>query len=197
MNYLIQASDQDLISEIKNNANTASANLSEIIERHSGIYLEIVNNYIPNDSCVVNKTDLIEDKSFHIYQAVLKYDPDRGTKFSTYLGNETKWMCLNLYNKNKKNIHVSLEPDQIDNVITQDHTSREVTSDLYRNIIKLSREHSDPRVQKIFYMRYELGHKNKVMPWQYIADKLEMSIQGCINIHNAAINKFKQKLIKE
>ena len=69
----------------------------------------------PDNCSLVRKSDLIEDKNFYIYQAVLKYDPNRGTKFSTYLGNETKWMCLNLYNKNKKNPQVPYENEVIEN----------------------------------------------------------------------------------
>ena len=35
------------------------------------------------------------------------------------------------------------------------------------------------------------------MPWKNISEKLKMSIQGCINIHDAAIKKFGNKIRKE
>ena len=50
---------------------------------------------------------------------------------------------------------------------------------------------------KIFYLRYEKGNKNSVMPWRLISGELNMSIQGCINLHNQALNQFKKKIIKE
>ena len=40
----------------------------------------------------------------------------------------------------------------------------------------------------------KLGEKNKVMPWKKISEELNMSIQGCINIHNSAVEKFKIEL---
>jgi hypothetical protein len=49
-------------------------------------------------------------------------------------------------------------------------------------------------VEKIFEMRYIIGEKNKVMPWKKISKELNMSIQGCINIHNSAIEEFKLEL---
>jgi hypothetical protein len=33
------------------------------------------------------------------------------------------------------------------------------------------------------------------MPWKRIAKKLDLSIQGCINIHNNFIEKIKKELI--
>ena len=189
--------DYQLIESVKNQSTASNQNLAEIIDRHSGIFLDIVNSYVPDNSNLIRKTDLIEEKNFYIYQAVLKYDPDRGTKFSTYLGNETKWMCLNLYNKNKKNPHVPYENHMLEKNYYLNNSEEPLDRDTFNKVMDLAREHNDQRVYTIFHMRYVIGEKNKVMPWQKIALELNMSIQGCINIHNAAINKFKQKLIKE
>ena len=35
------------------------------------------------------------------------------------------------------------------------------------------------------------------MPWKNISEDLEMSIQGCINLHNSALAQFKSKIRKE
>jgi len=66
--------------------------------------------------------------------------------------------------------------------------------DLFKKTIELSKKHEDKRVEKIFEMRYIIGEKNKVMPWKKISKELNMSIQGCINIHNSAIEDFKLEL---
>ena len=81
-------SDLELIYLIKQDEDP-SIHLNELIERHSGIYLDIINTYASKDSSFIDRAELIKDKNFNIYQAVVKYDPDRGAKFSTYLGNET------------------------------------------------------------------------------------------------------------
>ena len=97
--------DTDLINNIKNDVD-ANDSLQELVSRHSGIFLSMIHNYVPNSNSVINKSDLIQDKNYYIYKAALKFDETRLAKFSTFLGNETKWMCLNLYNKykNKKPI---------------------------------------------------------------------------------------------
>ena len=46
-------------------------------------------------------------------------------------------------------------------------------------------------------MRYIIGERNKVMPWKKISEELNMSIQGCINIHNSTIDKIKTEINKD
>ena len=55
---------------------------------------------------------------------------------------------------------------------------------------KYLKKEKDTRVKKIIDIRYN-GPNNKLTPWRIIAEKLNMSIQGCINIHNRFINKIK------
>ena len=40
-------------------------------------------------------------------------------------------------------------------------------------------------------MRYQ--NRRKLTPWKKIAKKLDLSIQGCINIHNKFIQKVKKQ----
>lgn len=54
----------------------------------------------------------------------------------------------------------------------------------------------DKRVAKIFKMRY-LNGKKKLTPWRKIAKELDLSIQGCINIHNSAFKKLKKTYQKK
>ena len=55
----------------------------------------------------------------------------------------------------------------------------------------------DKRVEKIFNMRYRSqAGKRKLTPWRKIAKELDLSIQGCINIHNSAFKKLKKNLTK-
>ena len=48
----------------------------------------------------------------------------------------------------------------------------------------------DERVKKIFKMRYKNG--TRLTPWKKIAKKLDLSIQGCINIHNKHLTEIKK-----
>ena len=57
---------------------------------------------------------------------------------------------------------------------------------------KCLKNEKDERVKKIVDMRYGMGN-NRLTPWRVIAEELEMSIQGCINVHNRFINKVKKE----
>jgi hypothetical protein len=46
-------------------------------------------------------------------------------------------------------------------------------------------------------MRYIIGQRNKVMPWKDIGSEMNLSIQGCINIHNSVVNYIQDELSEE
>lgn len=192
-NVINKLQDNELVKNIKDDKK-AEDSLQELIGRHTGIYLDIVNKYTKNGNST-NKLDLIDEKDYNIYQAALKYKDDKGTKFPTFLGNETKWICLNKHNKKKKEPQLSIEDIKESDIL--ENKNSKISSDeleIFSEAIKFSKSHKDKRVEKIFEMRYITGEKNKVMPWKKISEKLNMSIQGCINIHNSAIEKFKIEL---
>lgn len=196
MNYFNNQSDSELINNIKNQHDVEES-LNELVERHSGIYIDMVNAYSSNDNTFIDKEELIQDKEYKIYLAALKYDETKGAKFSTYLGNETKWGCLNTYNRNKRRPIFNSEyienmsegePDESNDI------ERSIEKDAFNKVLHLIDHHPDKRVEKIFNMRYIEGNKNKVMPWKNIGDSLNLSIQGCINIHNSAIKDIQNEL---
>lgn len=196
MNYFNNQSDSELINNIKNQHDIEES-LNELVERHSGIYIDMVNVYSSRESRYIDKDELINDKEYKIYLAALKYDDTKGTKFSTYLGNETKWNCLNTYNRNKR--RPVFNSEFIENMKDQEsEESNDITNsikkDIFNKILNLIDKHPDKRVEKIFNMRYIEGTKNKVMPWKHIGDSLNLSIQGCINIHNSAIKDIQNEL---
>ena len=185
--------DLQLVDNIKRDKKTEDC-LQELIGRHTGIYLDIVNKYTLNGN-TTNRLDLIDEKDYNIYQAALKYEGDRGTKFPTFLGNETKWICLNKFNKRKKDPQLSIDDVKESDILqTKKEKIKKEDLEVFSEAIKLSKVHKDKRVEKIFEMRYITGEKNKVMPWKKISEELNMSIQGCINILNSAVEKFKIEL---
>jgi len=183
--------DVELVENIKNEKDVDDC-LQELIERHTGIYLDIVNKYTQHTN-TSNKLDLIDEKDYNIYQTALKYKSDKGTKFPTFLGNETKWICLNKQNKIKKEKKVAFD-DICEIDLAQEDDGNKEKLEVFKKTIELAKQHQDKRVEKIFEMRYIIGERNKVMPWKKISKELNMSIQGCINIHNSAIEEFKLEL---
>jgi DNA-directed RNA polymerase sigma subunit (sigma70/sigma32) len=189
-------SDLQIINEIKKDNNVES-NLANLVNRHSGIYLDMVNAYSSNDNPYIDRDELIKDKEYKIYLAALNFDENRGAKFSTYLGNETKWSCLNTYNKNKRKPVFNSE--YIENIsdnpgLNEESMKESLKRDMFDKVLLIIKKHPDKRVEKIFNMRYIIGTKNKVMAWKDIGDEMKLSIQGCINIHNSAVVHVREEL---
>jgi DNA-directed RNA polymerase specialized sigma subunit len=186
-------SDLSLINKIK--ACNDEQCLMELIERHSGIYVYIVDQFTRRKNTLIDKDLILKDKDYMIYKSALNYNPDSNSKFSTYLANETKWNCLNHINKNKKRKETSL--DDISNEPFCKSTSLDslIVKEALGVFSELLNNENDPRVKKIIDMRYN-SDDNKVVPWRTVAKSLKMSIQGCINIHNKFINKVKKEINK-
>jgi len=182
------AEDIELINNIKKNKDGKS--LKELINRHSGIYVDMVNKYIPKSFNGVDKEDLLEEKDFSIYNAVIKYDETRNTKFSTYLGNLTKWKCLNIYNKNTKFPQQNIESFKLEKFSCEAEIKKFEDTENLTRVYKFVDQCKDKRIKEIFKMRYS-GDK-KLTPWKKIAKKLDLSIQGCINIHNNYLQEIKK-----
>ena len=83
-------------------------------------------------------------------------------------------------------------------VIDTSDASIEFTKSMeFDKILNIADNSGDSRISKIFRLRYLDPEGNKVTPWKKIGTKLNLSIQGCINIHNKAIKKIKKQLDKE
>ena len=105
-------------------------------------------------------------------------------------------IILNIYNKK-----VKFPQNNIDDIsLVKDHRSYNLSKNSeismleeeenLDRIFKLIKNSEDPRVEKIFKMRYKNG--KKLTPWKKIAKKLDLSIQGCINIHNKHLTEIKK-----
>ncbi len=188
-------SDIELVENIKKDICTDES-LQELINRHSGIYLDIVHSYMRNCPAPELRQDIVDDKEMTIYNSALKYDENRGAKFSTYLGNEAKWKCLNAANKNKKNNKFVEMTDRLYDEEKQKSSQHNDQYLLEEEVLDSFSDHldemPDKRIKKIFKLRYS-GNR-KLTPWRKISEKMNLSIQGCINIHNSALEKIAKNL---
>lgn len=185
-------SDLTLISKIQED-NADQQSLIALVDRHSGIFHTMVNHFMSSPQCVLDKTQIVEDKEMTIYDSALNYDPSRNTKFSTHLANQTKWKCLNALNKKKKNKECFIDDDNTYIEPSCESFIKDINKEealvVFKECLKTEK---DERVKKIIDMRYG-SDNNKLTPWRFIAKNLDLSIQGCINIHNKFINKVKKE----
>tara|TARA_R110002153_G_scaffold44703_2_gene126094 strand:- start:3652 stop:4227 length:576 start_codon:yes stop_codon:yes gene_type:complete len=183
-------SDLSLINKIKKSGDDGC--LVELINRHSGIYVYIVDKYTKNRNYSINRDLILDDKDYTIYKSALDYNPDKNSKFSTFLANQTKWKCLNAINALKNKRFTSI--DKVYSRVSEEDDSCEMLSkmeafDVFNDMLE---KESDPRVKKIIDIRYNTTN-NKLIPWKKASEELNLSIQGCINIHNRFIKKVKNK----
>ncbi len=188
--------DSDLTSMIKDE-NDESA-LHELISRHSGIYVDMLKKF--GMSCLTQNqiSDIMKDKDYVIYKAALEYDESKA-KFSTHLANKAKYMCLTQKTKNKTNrISTNYEDvkfRQVDKSHTPDESCK--INDSFSRILNLIDRHKDKRLKTIFHERYFCGKRGKLKPWKDVARKINLSAQGCINIHDKAIKELSSKIDNE
>ena len=139
----------------------------------------------------VHAADVTDEKEFIIYKSVMSFRSDKKAKFSTWLGNQVRYHCLNTMNKNRL---IPTEDKQLDYFINKDieHNSDPVEEqiDYVNNLIS---QIKDKRVKKIIKTRY-FGSPNKKTPWSQVASSIGVSTQTAINLHNKAIKIIRRKM---
>lgn len=159
--------------------------LLELMDRHEAMFHNVVQKYSKAFvASGVYKPDVVEDKNYIFYKTAKSFNPEK-SKFSTWLGNYTRYECLNRISKSSKYVH--LEEENINTIEKTASKRSTVIQQCLEEVSKLS----DSRMFKIFKLRYVYESK-KPPTWKSIAQKLGLSTQTALNIHNKTI-KFLQK----
>lgn len=191
-----EISDTELADKVKH-SNDEEA-LSELIVRHSGIYVDMVKRFGSKSLSCSQINDIIDEKDYNIYKAAIDYQESRA-KFSTHLANKTKFICLTRKTKNKKNKNFVNYEDVDFCLVSKDNSPAEdyYNNECYSRVLNMICSHKDTRIKTIFHERYFCGVGNKLKPWSKVAKKAGLSTQGCINIHNKTIKQFQNKIKNE
>jgi len=84
--------DIELINKVKEEKDSQA--LSELVNRHTGIYFSVVQGFSGSDKIQVE--DIKEDRMYNIYKWALSFKPEKHMKFSTYVGEMSKYLCLDV-----------------------------------------------------------------------------------------------------
>ena len=80
--------------------------LSSVIQRYTPVFLSMYSKFFyPMTENGVNPWDILGDKDLIIYESAKSFKLDKGSSFCTWLSNNTKYRCLHLINKAKKNTY--------------------------------------------------------------------------------------------
>jgi RNA polymerase sigma factor (sigma-70 family) len=184
--------ESQLINKIKKHH--CSDCLQQLDYMHGGLCVKIIKKYLPQ---LINKNynmeDILKDKIYVVYQTALSFNPKKKIKFSTWLGNQIRYYCLNLINKNKNDL--CLTDENIKYIVEKkqlEQRSVEVDKVKTEYIFDLLHAMKDERIEKIFKLRY--FDANKLKSWNDIGKELNISTQTAINIHEKTINFLNKKI---
>lgn len=161
-----QKSDKKLILSVKE---LDSDSLNELVRRYGKIYDSVISNFKFSKDYI--KNDMINDKTFFIFEMAKSFNPNKNTKFSTYLYNMTRWKCLDKMKIDKKHdILSNMEP------ITEDSIELYDSSHIIDKIKTF-----DKRTQYIFSKRF--FDVDKKESFSQIGKKLNLTYEGVRQIY--------------
>lgn len=131
----------------------------------------------------VHPEDVLSDKDYIIYKSALSYNPKFNIKFSTWLGNQVRYHCLNKMNKD--NIYIAMEDSNLNYFVEKKPAENENTraNDAKNFIFDILNSLQDRRIAEVFKLRY-YENAPKLMTWKTVSSLMNISSQTAINIHN-------------
>jgi RNA polymerase sigma factor (sigma-70 family) len=184
--------DEILIKKII--GNQCSNSLQELVDRHGGMIFNIGKKYC--NSCSLDISELNDNRYWIVFNAAKSFDGTKGSKFSTWLGNQIRFFCLNYKNKNSKLIPIENEHLEffINNFSKNDEKKNQ--KEVINKITDLFNQISDPNTKNAIYYRY-FYNKERILNYSEIADILNVTPQTVLNWHNKFVRFAKKKLTKK
>lgn len=192
--------DIELINRVKTTADSEA--MTELINRHSGMYIKMVQRYanIERNSAFhtakLDTADLLDAKASNMYQMVLEYDPNRNMKFSTFVGEMTRYACLDLLSSRDvltdRATHEEVTEDTpISTTVAPTPTT---TDNTLESIRARTRHVKDERFWAIFDLRHFKDGGGYT--WRTIAKRVGLTHEGARQIYNRNLKHIKYYLIK-
>lgn len=192
---LKKKTDSQLTKKLKKNG--CNESFVELSNRYENVFYKICHKYkYALQNVGIQPEDVYAEKDTVLLKCALSFDPDRNTKFSTWLGNFAKFTCLNHINSKKYIFNTETEDLQKYIEETQQAPIEEDFSEEARIIFKCLNKLKDKRIKKIFEMRYFYMRK-KDSTWKSISGEIGVSIQTAINLHKKGLLLVKNQVGKK
>lgn len=183
-------SDLRLIEEVKNHACDASFN--ELSHRYERVFYRICHKYAPLLRAKgLAPEDIYEEKNYILWTCISNFNPNKGAKFSTWLGNYARYTCFNA--ANKRRFIIEFDSEEVKNYFEQKYKKNEfeeIKAD-FENLHFYLKQIKNPRQKEIVSLRY-FNHTK--LTWKQIAKKLNISVQTAITSHNECMVRLKNKI---
>ena len=184
--------DTELVENVKEKS--CNNSLKELILRHSALCVDIYKKYTPA-LCAsgVPIQDVYQDKDYIVYKSALSFKPEKNVKFSTWLGNQVRYHCLNAINSKGYLLNVENEEDMDFFSYHSNFTQQESYDLEIEYVFSILAKLKDPRIKEVFILRYFTSDKKK-MPWSEIGKEMSVSTQTAINLHRRGIKILNKKI---
>ena len=186
-----QLNDLELIKNIRDDS--CDDSYLELCRRYENVFYKICHKYTPAlRASGVNPEDLYGEKDYILWTCALKFNPGKKTKLSTWIGNYARYICLNSINSRR--LLVNFDNQDIKDFIEDKQFSTGLAEDdryKYDNLNACYESVSDARLKEIIKFRYFSGTKQT---WKIIANKMNISIQTAISLHNKVLKILKDKI---
>jgi DNA-directed RNA polymerase sigma subunit (sigma70/sigma32) len=182
--------DDALVLNVK--TKSCNSSLVELITRHSGICFSIGRKFSTYPGVDINEIN--DNKDWIIYSAALSFDSSKGSKFSTWLGNQVKYYCLNLKNKTSK--YVDTEDSTIEFLVNQYYNlnkSSNSKKEILNTLNDILSQIKDKNIKDTIHYRY-FSNQDRILNYSEIGEILNVTPQTVLNWHNKFINLAKKKL---
>lgn len=190
----MKPTDNKLIKNIKDD--NCNDSYKELVSRHEKLFYKVCQKY---SNVVVSggasMDDLLGDKDFVFLKSINSYKTNKKAKFSSWLGNHSRYHCLNFIKENCKYIKFDEQKDLesfIETTTREDDIQNERNLELKDQIFHILSKLKDSRIHEVFIERYADSEKKPT--WAKIAKKLNISTQTVINLHSRGSKILKHKM---
>lgn len=188
--------EQQLIANIKNHA--CSESLNQLITNHSGICYKIFTKFIPSvEKKGKDFKDLTNNKDYFIYKAAVSFNPDKNARFSTWLGNFVRYKCLDFLNESGFSASFDSQEAQthLSSISRNNFEENKDLLDKKEMIFDTLSQLKDKRIVSVYKLRYFTTHPK--MSWKMIGEKVGISTQTAINLHEKGRKAVRGKINKK
>lgn len=209
-------SEPSLIALVKEQQDSDA--LKVLVNQHTGIYVNVVSRYAQSYPNVIKQPDLVDDRFFNLYRFIVDYNPERGTKLSTYIGDRTDWMCKEMLKKGRENpiaagtygpggaVPLTIggdtyaTPSGTEVTLVDESASSSVIEMADRDlkteeVMRVAREVSkDDRFMSILHYRHFNDEGPTSLSWREIGKKVGLSHEGCRKAYFTNIAAVRRRL---
>lgn len=198
---LSDKTDEELVDEVKSSG--CNDSFLELSRRHSAIYFKVYSKYSSAISATGDSSDILNDKDYALYKAILSYESEKGAKFITWFWNTVRYKCLSYVNKRIREVSLysisEEEKDDLSKSIVErdcfefnEAEKRKSTESFSKYLTNEIDKMEDSRIKQIFEARYFSGRKNK--GWKKVGQDVGLCGKTCASLHNKTIRALRNKI---